>query len=95
MTVTAYGTWTVPWLVFRHFLDAIEASGDIVEVAPVAEHSEPPPPRDRSGQDHMVGRHADAALVKTHRTPLDDSALISVGDTVHNESPQLTAMIEI
>lgn len=28
---TAHGSWTVPWLVFRHFLDAVAASGDIVD----------------------------------------------------------------
>ena len=28
---TAHGSWPVPWLVFRHFLDAVAASGDIVD----------------------------------------------------------------
>jgi hypothetical protein len=41
VTFTAHGTWTMPWPVFRHFLNAIEASGDIVEGTAAAEHSEP------------------------------------------------------
>jgi hypothetical protein len=43
VTFTAYGTWTVPWPVFRHFLDAIEATGDIVGGTTDAGHPEPPP----------------------------------------------------
>jgi hypothetical protein len=39
---TAHGTLEVPWLVFRHFLDAIEASGDIVEGTTAAGHPKPP-----------------------------------------------------
>jgi hypothetical protein len=30
VTLTMHGRWTLPWPVFRRFLDAIEAAGDIV-----------------------------------------------------------------
>jgi len=43
VTFTAHGTWTVPWPVFRHFLDAVEATGDIVQGATDAGHPEPSP----------------------------------------------------
>lgn len=26
-----HGNWQLPWAIFRHFVDAIEASGDIVQ----------------------------------------------------------------
>jgi hypothetical protein len=29
--MTVHGKWTVPWLIFQHFVRTIEASGDIVE----------------------------------------------------------------
>jgi hypothetical protein len=31
VTFTAHGSCTLPWPVFRHFLDQIAASGDIVD----------------------------------------------------------------
>jgi hypothetical protein len=31
VTLTMHGDWTIPWPVFRRFLAALEASGDIVE----------------------------------------------------------------
>ncbi|MFI7553234.1 hypothetical protein ACIBQ2_26225 [Micromonospora sediminimaris] len=31
VTLTMHGRWTLPWPVFRRFLDAIRAAGDIVE----------------------------------------------------------------
>lgn len=34
VTLTMHGQWTVPWPVFRRFIDAIQASGDIVESVP-------------------------------------------------------------
>lgn len=40
-TFTAHGAWTLPWPVFRHFLDAIEAAGDIVEGAEDDGHPRP------------------------------------------------------
>ena len=42
VTVAGHGTSTVPWPVFRHFLDTIETSGDIVEGTATAGHPEPP-----------------------------------------------------
>lgn len=41
VTFTAHGAWTLPWPVFRHFLDAIEAAGDIVEDAKEDGHPKP------------------------------------------------------
>jgi hypothetical protein len=32
VTLTMHGRWNLPWPVFRRFLDAIRAAGDIVEV---------------------------------------------------------------
>lgn len=43
VTFTVHGTWTVPWPVFRRFLDAIEASGDIVEGGTAAGHPKASP----------------------------------------------------
>lgn len=43
VTFAAHGTWMVPWLIFRHFLDAVEATGDIVESSTDA--GDPKPPR--------------------------------------------------
>jgi hypothetical protein len=40
-TFTAHGAWTVPWPVFRRFLHAIEAAGDIVEGAQDVGHPKP------------------------------------------------------
>jgi hypothetical protein len=34
VTLTAHGEWTLPWPVFQRFVDAIEASGDIVNEQP-------------------------------------------------------------
>ncbi|GGQ43818.1 hypothetical protein [Couchioplanes azureus] len=31
VALTVHGRWTLPWPVFRRFLDAIQAAGDIVE----------------------------------------------------------------
>ncbi|PWK46304.1 hypothetical protein BC793_110298 [Actinoplanes xinjiangensis] len=31
MTLTMHSRWELPWPVFRRFLDAIRAAGDIVE----------------------------------------------------------------
>lgn len=36
VTLTMHGFWALPWPVFRRFLDAVQASGDIVEPAAVA-----------------------------------------------------------
>jgi hypothetical protein len=33
-TFTAHGTWNIPWPVFNRFIEAIQASGDIVEDQP-------------------------------------------------------------
>lgn len=41
VTLTGHGTWTVPWPVFRHFLDAIVATGDIVESTKDVGHPKP------------------------------------------------------
>ncbi|MFF7250733.1 hypothetical protein ACFZBU_43535 [Embleya sp. NPDC008237] len=42
-TFTAHGAWTLPWPVFRHFLDVIETSGDIVADTTTAGHPKPTP----------------------------------------------------
>jgi hypothetical protein len=42
VTLTAHGQWTTPWPVFRRFVNAIEASGDIVSEQPDAAPSDDP-----------------------------------------------------
>jgi hypothetical protein len=32
VTLTIYGDWIIPWPIFRRFIDAVQSSGDIVEV---------------------------------------------------------------
>jgi hypothetical protein len=44
VTLTMHGRWTVPWPVFRRFLDAIRASGDIVESVPDVDAGSGEPP---------------------------------------------------
>ena len=43
VTLTMHGQWRLPWPVFRRFLNAIRAAGDIVEHI-----SDKPAPVDRS-----------------------------------------------
>lgn len=43
VTFTAHGSWTLPWPVFRPFLNAVEASGDIVDGAPATIGAQPAP----------------------------------------------------
>ncbi|MEV0570260.1 hypothetical protein [Dactylosporangium sp. NPDC050588] len=31
VTLTMHGSWAIPWPVFRRFVDAVQASGDVVE----------------------------------------------------------------
>ncbi|GCD96030.1 hypothetical protein [Embleya hyalina] len=42
-TFTAHGAWTLPWPVFRHFLDVVEAAGDLVADATTAGRPKPLP----------------------------------------------------
>ncbi len=39
--VTMHGTWTLPWQVLRHFLNAVTTSGDIVEDHPAPTSATP------------------------------------------------------
>ena len=34
VTIRAHGSWPAPWPVFRHFINAINSSGDIIEDLP-------------------------------------------------------------
>jgi hypothetical protein len=37
VTMRAHGSWPVPWPVFRHFVNVISSSGDIIEELPVSQ----------------------------------------------------------
>ncbi|MBE1484373.1 hypothetical protein [Plantactinospora soyae] len=41
VTLTIHGSWTIPWPMFRRFIEAIKASGDIVGDPPEPDDPEP------------------------------------------------------
>lgn len=44
VTLTVHGSWTIPWPMFRRFIEAIKASGDIVGEQPAPNRVDPARP---------------------------------------------------